>query len=205
MADIAPKEDTGQGRAGEHAVSVAPPTPTATEPVAPVVEPPKTRATRATRPNADAPEEEEEMVSVPKKTLDSILKRLDSVEDKNKILESVADKGRMARVEQLRAQGKLVKSVRVGKIGDKFVIGWKLIEDDVHFDNEGKLVEVQTIKVFYEDKSTAEFNVRNFANSMERIEGEVTSEGKDRDGNITLVVLFPDGNEITVNQTFINP
>lgn len=198
-------EDTGQGEAGSHVVAMGSPEPKSAAPAgatAPVEEKP-TRATRARAPKEE--EGDDELVSVPKKTLDAVLKRLDTLEDDNKLLKSVADKGRMARVEALRAQGKLVKSVRIGKMGELFVIGWKLVKDDVHFDNEGKLVEEQTIRVFFEDKTSNDMNVRNFANSMDRIEGEVTSEGKDRDGNITLVVLLPDGKELSINQNFINP
>lgn len=196
-------EDTGQGEAGSHAVAMGSPEPKPVEPTGAtvVVEEKPTRASRAA---AKKDEGDDELVSVPKKTLDAVLKRLDTLEDDNKLLKSVADKGRMARVEALRAQGKLVKSVRIGKMGERFVIGWKLIKDDVHFDNEGKLVEDQIIKVFFEDKSELEMNVRNFANSMERIEGEVTMEGKDRDGNIMLTVLLPDGKEISISQNFIN-
>ncbi len=202
-------EDTGQGEAGSHAVAVGSPIATG----APAGEganlaaPEAEKPTRTVRTRAQKEEEGDdgEMVQVPKKTLDAVLKRLDTLEDDNKLLKSVADKGRMARVEQLRAQGKLVKSVRIGKIDGNFVVGWKLVKDDVHFDSEGRLVEEQIIKVFFEDKTSKEMNVRSFANSMEHIEGEVTMEGKDRDGNISLTVLLPDGKEISIGQNFINP
>lgn len=189
------KSDTGQGAAGAHAVSVEPPAPKPTE----VQEKPVV----AKREVARADESEEEMVQVPKKTLETILKRVDALEDDNKVLKQVADKGRMARVEALRAQGKLVKSVRVGQLHGKFVVGWKLIEDDVHFEGD-KLIEKQTIRVFFEDKSNEDIGVRAFANETGNIEGEVISESKDRDGNISLLVQLPDGKELTIGQNFIN-
>jgi hypothetical protein len=79
------------------------------------------------------------MVEVPEDVLEKILAKQEKQDDENaklkqeiEILREVADKGRLNKADQLRADGKIMKIVRLYKIGDSYVVGWKRIKDEVY-------------------------------------------------------------------------
>ena len=146
-------------------------------------------------------------IAVSKDLMDKLLKRLD-------ILEEAADKGRLERVTALKNQSKnLIKKVSLSTYDGRVIIGWKSIKDDVFFDREGKLHEDQVVAVYFHNGKKdsegklipeAELSIQSFARLTKKLECEIVSESKDREGNTTLVVVDKDGREITIGLDFIN-
>lgn len=164
--------------------------------------PPVTRTrTGGNAPAAD--DTEDEMVQLPKSTLDGLLKRLDKLEDETEVLREASDKVRLSKVEQMRGEGKLVKNARVTVYEGKKVMGWKMTKDEVRMEGE-KLVEEQTVKLFFKDKSTKEIPYRSFVNNSTSLEGEVIEEKKTKEGQTFVVLQLEDGEEVEISTTFIN-
>ena len=148
----------------------------------------------------------EETISVPKSTLEGIVKRMEKLESDNEILKEVADKNRLSRVEELRKQGKLVKSVNLSTFEGKIVIGWKKIRDDVYIDEKGRLHEDQFVGLIFNGETEVgkELDIRSFSRLLIKIPAEVVEEGKDKDGNINFTVMTKDGQEIKIDSKFVN-
>lgn len=146
---------------------------------------------------------DEDTVTVPKSTLDAILKRLDKQDQELEVLRDASDQGRLSKVEMLRGQGKLVKNARLTTYDGKIAIGWKMTKDDVRFEND-KLVEEQEVQVFFEDKTSSKLSYRSFVNHSSSVEGEVISESTNKDGMKMVTLQLKDGKEIEISTTFIN-
>lgn len=155
---------------------------------------------------SDEPKSDE--VVVDKSILEKLLSRVDRLEEDNEILRGAADKGRLSRIESLRAQGKLVKTAKVNFLDNKAVVGWSKVKDDVYFDSEGKLHETQIVKVYLDgkdgEKETRELDYRTFSRTMQKVEGEVISESSDKDGNVSCTIQLKDGREYKIDVLFIN-
>lgn len=99
----------------------------------------------------------EELVTVKKSDLEEFLARLSSLEEDNKKLLQVADRSRMAAIEEEARQKNQslpeVKLTRIGGPQGKLVLAWRLVDNESYVDN-GRLVEKQTMEVFYEDGSS---------------------------------------------------
>lgn len=145
-------------------------------------------------------------VEVDADVLDRILKTVESQGEKIKILTEVADKNRLTRVEEMRAQGKLVKKVKLNTYEGKIIIGWKKIKDDVWIDQEGRLHEDQIVGLVFEGEKEVgkELDVRSFSRLIVKVPVEVLEESKDRDGNTNFLVRTEDGREIKIDSNFIN-
>lgn len=158
-------------------------------------------------------DKKKETVEVEKDVLERILQTVEKQGEQLKILREVADKNRLTRVEELRAQGKLVKKVKLNYMDDKLIIGWKTIKDDVYFDQDKRLHEEQIIGLYFEQekpeegeqlKIGQEMAYQNFARLVKKVLVEVVEEGKDRDGNINFVVETEDGKQIKIDSRFVN-
>jgi hypothetical protein len=153
---------------------------------------------------------DKDVVEVKKEVLEKLLERVDSLEKRNEILTEAADKGRLSRVEQLRNQGKLVKSVFINTYNEKIIVGWKKIKDDVYKDQEGRLHEDQVVGLIFEgeDEVGTELDIRSFVRLLVKIPAEVIEESKDRDGNTNFVVIIKDGKnkgkQLKIDSKFIN-
>jgi len=84
-------------------------------------------------------EKKKETVEVDKDVLQRILETVEKKGEKIKILTEVADKNRLTRVEELRAQGKLAKKVKLNYFQGKLIIGWAKVKDDVYIDSQGRI------------------------------------------------------------------
>ena len=110
----------------------------------------------------------------------------------------------------MRGEGKLIKKVRLNLMNGKVVVGWTKGKDEVYFDEQGRLHETQTIKLYYyggEDKEPSmskELDYRSFHRIKVQEEVEVIEESKDKDGNTNFVVVRDDGSEIKIDSRFIN-
>lgn len=170
------------------------PTPTPAEEMAPVK---PAKASKATAP-------EEEMVSLPATEFAAVMARLASLEEKQGLLMQVQDKDKIQKIEDLRRSGKLVKSVKVRKYNGKYIIGWKTVQDEVYKDENGRLIEKQTLKIFFEDDTEQEMTMRQWASAPEYVAFEVKKESKNEDGDLFFTVLGPTGKELELNAVFIN-
>lgn len=167
--------------------------------------PPVDPVTNQRRGNAKPVAEDlgDETVNMPKKTLDAILTRLDKQDQEIEVLREASDTARLSKAEQARNQGKLVKDARVTMYDGKFVLGWQMVKDEVRFEEE-KLIEVQTVALFFEDKSKKEVSYRAFTNGSTKVKGEVISESRDKEGQTFVTLQLADGHEIPISTTFIN-
>lgn len=157
-------------------------------------------------PIIDKKEEKKKVVQVEKDVLERILGTIEKQGEEIKILREVADKNRLTRVEELRAQGKLVKRVGINTFEGKIIVGWKKIKDDVYMDQQGRLHEDQIVGLFFEnDKEVGhEMDVRSFSRLIIKVPVEVLEETKDRDGNTNFVVEMKDGKQLKIDARFVN-
>ena len=147
-----------------------------------------------------------EKVEVPKDVLQTLLNRVEKLENDNQILREVADKNRLGRVEEMRAQGKLVKSVNLNTFEGKIIVGWKKIKDDVYIDQQGRLHEEQIVGLIYQGETEVgkEMDMRSFGRLLVKVPAEVIEEGKDKEGNINFTVQTKDGREVKIDSKFVN-
>lgn len=145
-----------------------------------------------------------EMVSITKDAWDKVLGTISELEKDRDILKEVADKGRLDRVERLRSEGKLVKTVGITTLKGKKVVGWRTITNTLDYDVRGVAHEDQVVEVTYEDKSKEEMRLVQKARNAMLIYGEVIKESKDEDGRTSYVVRFEDGSTLEISETFIN-
>lgn len=145
--------------------------------------------------------------SVLEKLLNKVEKLEQSDEAKTKeleILREVADKGRLNKADQARADGKLVKIVQLAKLGDAYVIGWKLTKDEVYTDEKGTIHEDQQVTYYLNDKTEKEMPIVRFSRTRKMVKCEVLEEKTNREGQKSFLVLTPDGLELEIGITFIN-
>lgn len=143
-------------------------------------------------------------VAISVEAFNAMMNRINHLEETQKLQLQVEGRNTIQKIEQLRAQGKLVKSVKVRKIGLKYVVGWQTLQDDVYIDENGRLVEKQTVKVFFDDQSDKTYSMRQWGSAPEYVSFEVTGEERDAEGNLFFKVLGPDGKALTLNAIFIN-
>jgi hypothetical protein len=151
------------------------------------------------------------MVEVPEDVLEKILAKQEKQDDENaklkqeiEILREVADKGRLNKADQLRADGKIMKIVRLYKIGDSYVVGWKRIKDEVYTDERGVIHEDQVVEYYFNQGEPQQMSDVKFSRNQRQEKCEVISETKDKDGKVTYTVLTPKGQELSIDITFIN-
>lgn len=150
--------------------------------------------------------EKKKVVEVDEDTLNRLLDTVEKQGKKIEILTEVADKNRLTRVEELRAQGKLVKKVNLNTYNNKIIIGWVKIKDDVYQDHEGRLHEDQIVGLIFNGEKEVghQMDIRSFSRLIIKIPAEVLEESKDKDGNTNFVVETKDGQQIKIDARFIN-
>lgn len=158
------------------------------------------------QPAKPADTKKKKTIEVDAETLEKVLGKLEKLEKDNEILKEVADKNRLTRVEEMRAQGKLVKKVSLNTYEGKVVIGWKKIKDDVYIDQQGRLHEDQVVGLVFQGETEVgkELDIRSFSRLLVKIPVEVLEEGKDKDGNTNFTVQTADGEEIKIDSKFVN-
>lgn len=145
-----------------------------------------------------------ETVTIPKDAWDKVLADMAKLKENDELLREVADKGRLERIEGLRKQGKLIKSVNISGMNGKKILGWITLKNIVEFDFQGRLIEDQTVKLFFQDKSEMEMRLVSFNRNKTFTKGEVIAESKDMDGKVTYKVMFPDGETLEISENFVN-
>ena len=129
--------------------------------------------------------------------------RLGRMEEEQRLRDQVMDRNDAAKIEELRRAGKIVKNVRIHIYDNLPVLGWKMLKNDVYM-REGRLVEDQTVEIITEDATKHVMNLRDWASLPGTLEGEVTKESKEQNGDVYFTVQFPDGKTIEINSVYVN-
>lgn len=146
----------------------------------------------------------EETVTIKKVALEAMMDRLEKLETTVDLQLRVTDKNKVLEIERLRNSGKLVKSVKVRKYAGKYVVGWKTLEDEVYKDENNRLIEKQTVELYFDDGSKMSMSMRQWASAPQYVPFEVKKEFTDEEGNIFFSVVGADGKELELNAAFIN-
>jgi len=138
----------------------------------------------------------DEVVSIKKDELAAIMERV-------KRLEFAADKAHLAHFDE-KNKGQHGKSIRLRMINGKVVLSWdNMIENLVEKNPAGVWSEKQTIKIYYEDKTSEEMDLVIFNRRFTHIKADVISETTMSDA-IVYKVRTEDGREYEINSQFIN-
>lgn len=165
---------------------------------APVVNP----ANASPSPSGNA--KEEETVTVSKAQFEQLLADMASMKKAQTELEGTASQDQIRKLDALRASGRLVKAVKIRKFNGKLVIGWQVIVDEVYMSPEGKLIEDQKLKLFFEDATTFDTSLIQFSRISLYESYEVVKESKNAMGEMLFTVQLADGKELEINSKFVN-
>lgn len=150
----------------------------------------------------DTPKKDEE-VTLSKAAFDEMMLRIAGLEKSQKEIESVQDQKQQDKIERMRREGKLVKDVKVRKVENQIVIGWKTLMDEVYF-ADGKLIENQKVEIWLEDGKKLELTQRQWASLPVYQKMEVKKESRDENGEISYTLLGSDGKELEISTKYIN-
>lgn len=151
---------------------------------------------------------EDEIVEVSKADLRAFMKRMDELEESNRKLLAVADKGRMFQFsEKERAENSKIPTVKLTRIGGptgKLVIAWRMTKNESYVDGN-RLIEHQEIEVFYKDGSTEKMPLLDFYRQQNKdTVAKIKSRTREEDGSETLKVEMRDGDLVEVGLKFVN-
>lgn len=175
---------------------------------------------KGSTPTEDAPKTEDsptpkvettgegETVEISKDDLKAFMRRMDELEESNKKLLAVADKGRMFEfTEKERAEQANVPQVKLTRLGSatgKLVVAWQMTKNESYVDGN-RLIEHQTIRVFFEDGESQEMALLDFyrqqnKDTKAKVRGRITND----DGSEILKLEMADGKLIEVPLKFVN-
>ncbi len=144
----------------------------------------------------------EDTTVIPTSQLDGILARLDEMESANKMLIETADKARMARYHAAHKEH-VNRRCRLTVWDKKIIIGWRMIEDLVEQDTQGRWTETVIIELIDMEGEKYTVPYVNYARRHEKIGAEILSEKKE-DDKIFFKVKTDSGEELTLENTFVN-
>lgn len=147
--------------------------------------------------------QDDETVTLSKDAFDEMMKRLKKVEDDALLRAQVDDRNTAAKIESLRKEGKIIKSVKVRKIDGKYVLRFKTLEDEVYI-SDGKLHEKQTVELTFDDESVRVLPMRQWAGISEYVPFDVISESRDQEGDLFFKVKNVEGKELEINVKYVN-
>lgn len=142
-------------------------------------------------------------VEVDAEVLKGILDRVKELESKTSEFEQTASQDQIRKIEAMRAQGKLIKAVKVRRFNGKLVIGWRTTEDKVWF-ADGKLNEIQMRDIFFEDGTKENTSEVQFTRGCLYESYEVLKEAQTSNGAIEYTLLLPDGQQMVILHTYVN-
>jgi len=153
-------------------------------------------------------------VEIDPDVLERLLARVEGLEGRTEDLTAAADVGRLARIQALRAQGKLVKNANLSVYRGKIVLGWKTVKDDVWVDKNGVIHEDQRIELYLDGgldaagkqliEKSDEISISESTRLLTKEEGEVVSERKDEDGQLFYTIQMKTGRRYEVSVVFLN-
>ena len=167
-------------------------------------------------PKKQEPKEEpkEEGITLKKTDFDALLKRMEGLENQNKMLVEVADKGRVMDYETRKsASDKKPVKVKLPVHGGGIVIKHLPIKDTllygpIHGNPIGEQQEYK-ITILMPDNAQVEQTVQSYSRFSsvrydERVEVEVIGRREDERGELFYTLRLPDGRDIEVGTRFVN-
>jgi hypothetical protein len=154
-------------------------------------------------------DDREEVVEVKKSDLAEFVRRLNTLEEDNKRLLAVADKGRLSVIEEKERQAQrslpTVKITRMGSSSGKMVMAWRMTNNESYVDGN-RMVERQTIEVFFQDGTSEVMPLINFYRQQNKdTTGRIVSRTHDQitDGEM-LKVELPSGELLDIELKYVN-
>ncbi len=177
--------------------------------------------------NTQAPSEskkseaaKEEVVSLPKSTLEAILSRLESTEegikklaDDNRkkdeqieMLTSISDKGRLAKWQE-QNKGTLIRTAKVSIWDNVPVLAWETVKDEVGF-RDGRLIVNQIIRLYLDQliegkPKTVDLDYLYWSQNAQSEIGEVVEKSQINNREYYTLEL-KDGRKVKLDVRFIN-
>lgn len=137
------------------------------------------------------------------------MRRLDTLEESNKILEGLAGKNAIVGYKERTAQHG-TKTARLKVYDDKLVIGWRKGVQDVHKTDSNTWTENMTIIMVFEGGEEKEVRMKEFTNQRafkEFIIKGLRVVGHDEHGTPKCEYQLEDenGKVLAVHESFLNP
>ena len=155
-------------------------------------------------PGSATPAPERKTVTLDLETYENLVEMVRDMKRTQDAIIETTDRNQRNEIERRRAGGQLVKSVKVRKYDGKYALGWKMLENDAYVNTEGKLIENQKVKVFFEDKTEKEMPYKISGTLYELEEFEVIRESRESDGTLYFTVKGEDGKELTIGAAYVN-
>lgn len=173
--------------------------------------------------NVEKTDKKIENVSLPKKTLEAILSRLEGLEESNKqlsekdkkkdeeieMLKSISDKARLARFEEKNKGSALIRTAKVSFWEGSPILAWSKIKDEVGF-RDGRLVVNQQVKLFLDaidpetkQLKTVDLDYLYWAQNVECLPGDVIEKSSSNSGDFWTIQM-KDGRKVKLDIRFIN-
>jgi len=159
----------------------------------------------------------EEQVTVKKSDLEAFIKRLDDMDELNKKLLAIADKGRLAHQAEKDAEGKiLIRTVKISRFGKEgpIILSWPALLSNESYVTKGRAVANQTIELVLEkenadgtfDTETKKMDILDFfRHKTANIVAEVISRKKnEKTETEELEVELPGGRMLNIGLPFVN-
>lgn len=139
--------------------------------------------------------------------------QLDAIMGKLKMLEAVADKGRLYNYETSQKSDKKPMRIKLSLFGGGIITGWRMAKDIpvFHPQTGAQVGEQQEVEVMILDnEGNIKLNTFNSykaftdARYADRIEAEVIGKSTSFDDKVTFDVKLPDGRVIKLDSAFVN-
>lgn len=145
-----------------------------------------------------------ETISMTKEQYDALMDKMGKMQDQ---INYVADKSRTERWEAQQNTGKsLLPVAGVSFLDGKPIVGWMTVANEAEM--RGNIYhERQITELTFLDGSKQKMDLVEFYRHKSKVSGEVISKKKETSGNIEAevwTIKLPDGQEITLDKTFIN-
>lgn len=153
-----------------------------------------------------------ETVEVPKSFVENLQKQMKKMEEKQTMLEKIADKKQLARYYQ-QNQEKLPSEFLLRTIDGKVILGWRMVEDKGSYQNAltGAWTELQTVELVYETKKDDKFETqqmphRDFIRRYVTVTATLVSKTQDeKSGNLILKVKRNDNDRVyNIDVRYVN-
>lgn len=137
--------------------------------------------------------------------LQKLQEQIDELKKQNEKLVAVSDKARLARYEQLSNTAELVRTAKISFLdGDRPVLAWKLLDNEVFVDGRGVYHETQNVELFFDSGESEKLPYLDSVRRITKKAGEILSRTKDGDGHEVLKIMLGDGREFDIDIRFVN-
>lgn len=159
--------------------------------------------------SAAEPATPDEFVQVKKSDLERLISTVSRQSKDIEVLYKVADQNRMAKLHQVDAEVKLIRTCRVWKwINGKFIVATKLVSNTAEIVN-GRYFEDQKLQLMFNDGTTTEVTYLDFARNNKHVVAEIVnrtarSNGIEGQEEVMFKVQLADGLQLELDSRFTN-